>query len=152
MIRSDVVIVFELEDGNMLGRLGIERVEELPLLGVVCWPLLELEPKELWLELWLEILVFDVIWLEELLLEFLLELLLGWVDEGGLDVIVLRLELNVEAPVCVVLVLDGIEETPLPVIADDVDDFVVLDVVVVCVDDRDAEAAAAASELERNAQ
>lgn len=79
-IRSDVVIVLEVEDENMLGRLGIERVEELPLLGVVCWPLLELEPNELWLELWLErwlelwleILVFDEIWLDELLPELLL--------------------------------------------------------------------------------
>lgn len=47
------------------------------------------------------------------------------------------------------LVLDGSEETPLPVIADDVSDFVVLDdEVVVCVDDRDAEAAAAASDAQ----
>lgn len=66
--------------------------------------------------------------------------------------IVLRLELNVEAPVCVVLVLDGMGETPLPIIADDVDVFVVLDEVVVYVEDRDAEAAAAAIELDRNAQ
>lgn len=69
--------------------------------------------------------MFDEIWLDELLLE----LLLGWVDEDGPDVIVLKLELDVEVTVCDVLVLDGMEDTPLAVIADDVDDFVVLEVV-----------------------
>lgn len=52
-MRSDVVIVLKLEDENTLGRLGIARVEELPLLGVFCWPLLELEPDELWIGFWL---------------------------------------------------------------------------------------------------
>lgn len=46
VIRFDVTRALEL-DGSILGRLGIVRVEELPLLGVVCWPLFELDPSEL---------------------------------------------------------------------------------------------------------
>lgn len=71
-------------------------------------------------------------WLEELLL---LELLLGWIDGDGLDVIVLRPELSPEElPGWDVLVLDGREDTRLPVVADDVDAAaVVRDEVVVVV-------------------
>lgn len=44
--RFDVTMALEL-DGSILGRLGLVRVEELPLLGVICWPLFELDPNEL---------------------------------------------------------------------------------------------------------
>lgn len=69
-----------------------------------------------------------------------------------MDVIVLWFEVEVEDfPDCEVLVLVGKEDVPLPVWADEVDDVVVKldEVVVVRVDDR---AAAAAAELDREAQ
>lgn len=69
------------------------------------------------------------------------ELLLDWVDESGLDVVVVvfRLELNAEEViVCDVPVLEAKKLPPLLVCADEVNDVVLglEEVVVVCVDDR----------------